>query len=153
MPAREARQFHCLIAHFLIDQLLEFAHALGDSTREGALQSRSQCVPVDFAHFGEIAQPEFLHPAVALAEHLRAEVSPPDATETSLMTELDKVDGLLSALSPDNPVRSLIAIRFRDLLKKIGDPGDHGVARELSDATDEEMLEFIHHELGRPSDD
>jgi NADPH:quinone reductase-like Zn-dependent oxidoreductase/short-subunit dehydrogenase/acyl carrier protein len=93
--------------------------------------------------------------AAALAGRLRAELAGDGAAAIApLFTELDKLETLMSEISPDNDdVRMRIMTRLQGFLTKWSDTGGRSksetVAQKIDSATDEEVLEFIHKELGR----
>jgi NAD(P)-dependent dehydrogenase (short-subunit alcohol dehydrogenase family)/acyl carrier protein len=90
-------------------------------------------------------------PAV-LAEYLRAEEFPDQATPAPLVDELDKLEFLLSKTTPDDATRELITGRLKGLVSKWGigvQPESQPVAQKIDSATDDEIFKFIHKELGR----
>jgi len=92
----------------------------------------------------------------ALAEYLRTEVLHDGSTEVvPVFAELDRIESIMSAL--DDVIRTQVATRLRHILSKWNESGDQTdsaavVTQQLETATDDEMLEFIHKELGRPLD-
>ncbi|WP_020502088.1 type I polyketide synthase, partial [Sciscionella marina] len=95
----------------------------------------------------------FDHPnPVALAELLRTELLGEDAP-TGLVEELDRFEALLSGAAPDEDTHELIAARLQRVLTQWRGNGgaakDKAVAEHIEAASDDEMFEFIHKELGR----
>jgi acyl carrier protein len=91
----------------------------------------------------------------ALAEYLRTEVLRDGSTEVvPLFAELDRIESIMSVVAPDDVIRTQVATRLRNILSKWNESGDEAdsaaVTQKLEAATDDEMLEFIHKELGRP---
>ena len=92
-------------------------------------------------------------PAV-LAEYLWAAGFTEEVTTTSpLFDEFDKLESLLSAMTPDDVTRTQITARLQSFLSKLNDAGakseSQEVAQKIGSATDDEIFEFIHKELGR----
>ncbi|AKT41248.1 type I polyketide synthase [Chondromyces crocatus] len=107
----------------------------------------------------------FDHPTPsALARFLRAEVLPGEATRHGpASAELDRLEALLSAMSPEDLARSGITGRLQALLSRwgaglgsTGDPGqgtaekadDENVETRLRAATADELFDFIDQNLG-----
>jgi hypothetical protein len=69
-----------------------------------------------------------------------------------VLSELDKIEAGISALSPDHDLDAVQA-RLRSLLSRLGDrqsaDGDVPVTRKLETATDDELFEFINREFGK----
>ncbi|MFI2652798.1 SDR family NAD(P)-dependent oxidoreductase, partial [Micromonospora fulviviridis] len=92
---------------------------------------------------------------LALARHLRTLVvqDGPGAT-AGLLSELEKVDGLFAAGAPDPLTRQKLLVQMQAFLARWGDdrsaPAETPVAPTLDGATDAELFEFIHRELGGP---
>jgi short-subunit dehydrogenase len=91
----------------------------------------------------------------ALAGYLRTEVLQDDPADVvPLLAELDRIESIISAATPDNAIRTQVATRLRNILSKWNGSGDDAdsvtVTQKLEAATDDEMLEFIHKEFGRP---
>ncbi|HEX4701678.1 MAG TPA: SDR family NAD(P)-dependent oxidoreductase, partial [Pseudonocardiaceae bacterium] len=97
----------------------------------------------------------FDHPTPAeLARFIRSELV--DDTPTgadAVLAELDRLDAVVSRISPVDGDFGLIASRLRSMLSRLGDANDSqgvaGVAQQLEAATDDEIFDFIHRELGR----
>uniref|UniRef100_UPI0038990301 type I polyketide synthase n=1 Tax=Amycolatopsis rhabdoformis TaxID=1448059 RepID=UPI0038990301 len=92
-------------------------------------------------------------PAV-LAEHLREELTDGAEGASALDAELDRLEASLRAAAPDGVTRGGIAARLRRMLAALTetDEAETGVADRLSDASADEVLDFIDHELGRLTD-
>jgi acyl transferase domain-containing protein/acyl carrier protein len=93
------------------------------------------------------------HPnAAALARHLWAQEFPVEAQDP-LIAELDKFESLVSKLARGEEARGIVGTRLKRLLAKLADAAsqDDGqaVARKIESATDDEVISFIHAELGR----
>jgi acyl carrier protein len=93
---------------------------------------------------------------MALAEYLRTEVLQDGSTEVvPLFAELDRIESIMSVVAPDDVIRTRVATRLRNILSKWNESADEAgsaaVTQKLETATDDEMLEFIHKELGRPA--
>ncbi|WP_444843225.1 type I polyketide synthase [Amycolatopsis kentuckyensis] len=73
--------------------------------------------------------------------------------EVSLLTELDRIETLVSGVSPEDAAFGQITSRLRTMLDKLGEArapdGRPRVAHQLEAATDDEIFDFIHRELGR----
>jgi hypothetical protein len=95
----------------------------------------------------------FDHPTpLRLAAALRDGLAP--APEPTAAAELDRLESVISAISPDDPVYEEITGRLRTMLSRMGEGRagavrGSGVAERLDAATDDEIFEFIHKELGR----
>jgi NAD(P)-dependent dehydrogenase (short-subunit alcohol dehydrogenase family)/acyl carrier protein len=89
----------------------------------------------------------------ALAEYLWAEEFHDEATSISLVEEFDKLEALLSGITPDDDARGLVTARLQGFLSKwssIGvQPESQSAAQRIESATDDEVFKFIHTELGR----
>jgi acyl carrier protein len=72
--------------------------------------------------------------------------------DQAVLSELDKIEAGISALSPDHDLDAVQA-RLRSLLSRLGDrqsaDGDVPVTRKLETATDDELFEFINREFGK----
>ncbi|MEV4148838.1 type I polyketide synthase [Amycolatopsis sp. NPDC049691] len=94
----------------------------------------------------------FDHPTpAALAGFLLAALV---GEEVSVLTELDRIEALVSGVSPEDAAFGQITSRLRTMLDKLGearasDDGRPRVAQQLEAATDDEIFDFIHRELGR----
>lgn len=100
----------------------------------------------------------FDHPTpLDLTALLRAEFAgeqqelPP---EQAVLSDLDKLEAGISALSPDHDLDAVQA-RLRSLISTLGDrqSAETGqpVSRKLETASDDELFEFIHREFGKSS--
>ncbi|MFC5944003.1 acyltransferase domain-containing protein, partial [Micromonospora harpali] len=92
---------------------------------------------------------------LALARHLRTLVVADGATATEgLLSELEKLDGLFAASAPDQLTRQKLLVQMQAFLARWGDdrpaPADAPVAPTLDGASDAELFDFIHRELGGP---
>jgi acyl carrier protein len=89
----------------------------------------------------------------ALAEYLWAEEFQDEAATTHLLDEFDRLESLLSAVSPDEITRTKIITRLQSFLSKWSNggtsPASENVAEKIESATDDEIFEFIHKEFGR----
>ncbi|WP_438871121.1 type I polyketide synthase [Paractinoplanes durhamensis] len=99
----------------------------------------------------------FDHPTPAeLAAHLRAELVGDDAATTaSVHQDLDRLDAALSGLVADDAERGDLARRLQAILSNLTGSSVTGaeadaVSEHLETATDEDLLNFIHREFGRP---
>jgi acyl carrier protein len=93
----------------------------------------------------------FDHPApAALAAFLRAELLG-DPGEAGLTEELDRFEALLAGAAPDEQTHELVAARLQRVLARWTESraGGEPVAGRIEAASDDEMFEFIHRELGR----
>ncbi|MDI5937411.1 phosphopantetheine-binding protein, partial [Micromonospora sp. DH15] len=92
---------------------------------------------------------------LALARHLRTLVVADGATATEgLLSELEKLDGLFAASAPDQLTRQKLLVQMQAFLARWGDDrptsADAPVAPTLDGASDAELFDFIHRELGGP---
>jgi NADPH:quinone reductase-like Zn-dependent oxidoreductase/malonyl CoA-acyl carrier protein transacylase/acyl carrier protein len=89
----------------------------------------------------------------ALAAFLRVSMFGEDTGSAAILKELDKLESLLSGVTQDDTSYELIGDRFKRVLSKWRDAGDESksqtVAQKMKSATDDEIFEFIHKELGR----
>ncbi|MPY64343.1 SDR family NAD(P)-dependent oxidoreductase [Streptomyces spongiae] len=90
---------------------------------------------------------------VALADQLRRELLPQQQTTvTTVLSEIDKLESVLSAASLNVSERAATASRLQELLARWRDsahePSAAGVVSELASATDQELIEFIGNEFG-----
>jgi acyl carrier protein len=96
---------------------------------------------------------DYPNPSV-LAEYLRAQLFQDEGEGPGLLAELDRLDALVSdGPAPDGELHEQVAARLQRLLgawNGLG-PGDGGaeVAKKIESASDDEIFEFIHKELGR----
>ncbi|MGK5673963.1 type I polyketide synthase, partial [Micromonospora sp. URMC 106] len=91
----------------------------------------------------------------ALARHLRDQlVEDGAAAAAPLLAELDRLDGVFAASAPDRLTRQKLLVQLQAFVARWGD--DRGPVEEkpvthaLDDATDAEIFDFIHRELGGP---
>ncbi|MFD0632061.1 phosphopantetheine-binding protein [Catenulispora yoronensis] len=96
---------------------------------------------------------DYPNPSV-LADHLRAQWFPADADGLPLLAELDKLDALLSGATPDGELHEQVTARLQRFLATwsgIGSAAGDGaeVAKRIESASDDEIFDFIHRELGR----
>ncbi|QFY07528.1 SDR family NAD(P)-dependent oxidoreductase [Nonomuraea phyllanthi] len=90
----------------------------------------------------------FDHPTVAdLADHLLAEIAP-DAPGTSVLAEIARLEAGWALAPFDDETRATVVARLHELIAQVGAPGDDGAAERISDATDDEIFDFIDNELG-----
>ena len=73
--------------------------------------------------------------------------------EVSVLGELDRIEALVSGVSPDDDTFGQITSRLQTMLNKLGEAraseGRPRAAQQLEGATDDEIFDFIHRELGR----
>jgi NADP-dependent 3-hydroxy acid dehydrogenase YdfG/acyl carrier protein len=99
----------------------------------------------------------FDHPTPqALATWLRSAIAPDQSASASaipLLTELDRLETMLSSASPDDLTRIKVATRLQSLLSNWTDSpeqADESVeVSQLESASDDEIISFINKELGR----
>jgi acyl carrier protein len=88
-----------------------------------------------------------------LAEYFRAEIlQGRDAITDALFAELDKVESVLSSVSSEDATRARVATRLQELLSNWGVAAQadrEAITQKIESASDDEILEFIHKELGR----
>jgi acyl carrier protein len=96
---------------------------------------------------------DYPNPSV-LADHLRAQWFPADADGLPLLAELDKLDALLSGGTADGELHEQVTARLQRFLATwsgiapaAGDGAE--VAKRIESASDDEIFDFIHRELGR----
>ncbi|WP_442906958.1 type I polyketide synthase [Kitasatospora sp. NBC_01246] len=91
-------------------------------------------------------------PAV-LAEYLWNEEFRDGSGPVSLVEEVDRLGSVLTGAAPDEKTHQLITDRLQELLSQwmeVGAPTEtQAVAEKIGSATDDEIFEFIHKELGR----
>ncbi len=93
----------------------------------------------------------FDHPNPAvLADYLWGEKFR-DTAPLSLAAELDRLDAVLSGAEPDGELHDQVAARLQGFLTKWNDlkAESQGVSQKIESASDDEIFEFIHKELGR----
>ncbi len=87
----------------------------------------------------------------ALAEFVDGELG--GGGEVSVLAELERIESLISRISPDDGAHPLVLSRLRTMLSVLGEGQDRTdgatVAEKLDSATDDEIFEFINKELGR----
>ncbi|WP_072477681.1 type I polyketide synthase [Amycolatopsis australiensis] len=97
----------------------------------------------------------FDHPTpAALAGFLRSALAGDRVpAPAAALAELDRIEALVSGVSPEDAAFGLITGRLRTMLDKLGEArasdGRPRVAQRLEGATDDEIFDFIHRELGR----
>ncbi|MFV2116697.1 SDR family NAD(P)-dependent oxidoreductase, partial [Micromonospora sp. LOL_025] len=91
----------------------------------------------------------------ALARHLRDQlVEDGAAAAAPLLAELERLDGVFAADAPDRLTRQKLLVQLQAFVARWGD--ERGPVEEkpathtLDDATDAEIFDFIHRELGGP---
>ncbi|MFI5960501.1 beta-ketoacyl reductase, partial [Cryptosporangium sp. NPDC051539] len=95
----------------------------------------------------------FDHPTpAALGAHLREHLIPP-ARPRSVLDELEQIEASLLATELDDDTRGGVAVRLRQLLQKVDGRSARGadtsVTERLEQASENELLDFIDHQLGR----
>ncbi|MFK0247937.1 type I polyketide synthase [Amycolatopsis azurea] len=89
----------------------------------------------------------------AVADHLWSEQFQDEARPASLVEEVDRLGSLLTEAAPDEKTHELIAERLQSLLSRWTDAGARdgraNAAEKLESASDDEIFDFIHTELGR----
>ncbi|ASQ92837.1 type I polyketide synthase [Streptomyces sp. 11-1-2] len=102
----------------------------------------------------------FDHPTPSAVVRLLRELLVPAgvAPGGSLLTRLDALDAALTGGIADREQRARIAVRLRELLRKVdgpwqGDDGDDPAEEDLASASDEELFQALDNELTVPSDD
>ncbi|GCD47593.1 type I polyketide synthase [Streptomyces paromomycinus] len=96
----------------------------------------------------------FDHPTPqAAADHLWSEQFQDGTGAVSLVEEVDRLGSLLTGAAPDEKTYDMVTERLHHLLaqwKESGAPQEsQAVADKIGSATDDEIFEFIHRELGR----
>ncbi|MFG2098933.1 phosphopantetheine-binding protein, partial [Streptomyces sp. NPDC048612] len=99
-----------------------------------------------------------------LAEHLAAESAPSGASGASglsaVIEEIDRIERASETVGADPLARTKVAMRLQSLLSKWSAPefdeqpsatGEKEDPEDITSATDEELFEFIHRNIGRPS--
>ena len=94
------------------------------------------------------------HPnPAALARYLWDTESARRRPRDPLVAELDRLESLFSNLTQDGGAREMAGNRLKRLLAKLTDATSQEdgqvVARRIESATDDEIINFIHAELGR----
>ncbi|WP_170107954.1 type I polyketide synthase, partial [Micromonospora echinospora] len=92
---------------------------------------------------------------LALARHLRTLVVEDGVAATAgLLSELEKLDGLFAASAPDPLTRQKLLVQMQAFLARWGDdratPVEAPAVPTLDGASDAELFDFIHRELGGP---
>jgi acyl carrier protein len=89
----------------------------------------------------------------ALAEYLLAAGLQDTPPPVPLLAELDKLGSLMSAATQDDRTRQEVTDRLQELLSRWTSTGSQAdsqsAAQKIQSATDDEIFEFIHKELGR----
>ncbi|MEU9510859.1 type I polyketide synthase, partial [Micromonospora sp. NPDC048170] len=91
----------------------------------------------------------------ALARHLRDRLVEDGAAAAGpLLAELDRLDGVFTASAPDRLTRQKLLVQLQAFVARWGDERgpveEEPAAHALDDATDAEIFDFIHRELGGP---
>ncbi|WP_344319612.1 SDR family NAD(P)-dependent oxidoreductase, partial [Streptomyces yatensis] len=102
----------------------------------------------------------FDHPTPTAVVRLLGELLVPAgaAPTGSLLAGLDTLDAALTGGIADREQRARIAVRLRELLRKVdgpwhGEDGDDPAEEDLASASDEELFQALDNELTVPSDD
>ncbi|WP_394814039.1 type I polyketide synthase [Streptomyces litchfieldiae] len=89
-----------------------------------------------------------------LAGHLEAELSAAHSgNDWPMLSELDKIESALSAISSDRNARATLATRLQDILTKLGaaqdaqDGTDSSTVDRIESASDDDIFDFIDNEL------
>nr|UPI48940.1 type I polyketide synthase [Micromonospora sp.] len=91
--------------------------------------------------------------AAALAEHLATELLPSGSDPAaSLLTEIERLEGVLRDAAPASAARTRIANRLRALLWKVDDDETPPAGGDLGTASDAELFDVLDNELGVPHD-
>jgi NADP-dependent 3-hydroxy acid dehydrogenase YdfG len=97
----------------------------------------------------------FDHPTpAAIAGYLLSRLAPAEAAAptAALFQDLDRLAVTVTAIAPDDDSRAAVAARLRTLLRSLGDDpegsADEAKAADLSEASAEDLLDFIDNELG-----
>ncbi|MFI1369356.1 type I polyketide synthase [Streptomyces griseochromogenes] len=89
----------------------------------------------------------------ALADYLWNEEFQDDSAPISLVEEVDRLGSLLTGATPDENTYQMITDRLQGLLSqwsKVGASAERqAVAEKIGSASDDEIFDFIHKELGR----
>ncbi|MEV0882011.1 type I polyketide synthase, partial [Micromonospora echinofusca] len=91
----------------------------------------------------------------ALARHLRDRLAEDGATAAApLLAELERLDGVFAADAPDRLTRQKLLVQLQAFVARWGDERgpveEKPASQTLDDATDAEIFDFIHRELGGP---
>ncbi|MFG1778108.1 type I polyketide synthase, partial [Micromonospora sp. NPDC049048] len=91
----------------------------------------------------------------ALARHLRDRlVEDGAAAAAPLLAELERLDGVFAADAPDRLTRQKLLVQLQAFVARWGDERgpveEKAATHTLDDATDAEIFDFIHRELGGP---
>jgi NAD(P)-dependent dehydrogenase (short-subunit alcohol dehydrogenase family)/acyl carrier protein len=96
---------------------------------------------------------DYPSPAV-LAEYLWTEEFSGAAVPIPLVEELDKLESLLSDTTPDDATYEMVTARLRGCLSRWSNIEvslkNQAVAQQIESASDDEIFDFIHNELGGP---
>jgi candicidin polyketide synthase FscB len=92
-------------------------------------------------------------PAVLAGYLWAGELQDGETAAAPVLDEFDRLESLLSEVSPDDAIRSRIAARLQGFLTKWSNNGSgqksENVAQKIESATDDEIFEFINKELGK----
>jgi hypothetical protein len=67
----------------------------------------------------------------------------------SALAELDRIELLLSGFSSDEDAISVVTARLHTMLDRLGGGRGDASRQHLQTASDDELFDFIHRELGR----
>jgi acyl carrier protein len=88
-----------------------------------------------------------------LAEYLWAAQFKDEAAPVPLAEEFDRLESLLSEITPDDDTFELVNARLQGFLAKWGGSGiqakSNALAKKIESSTDDEIFELIHKEFGR----
>ncbi|MEV0136842.1 SDR family NAD(P)-dependent oxidoreductase, partial [Dactylosporangium sp. NPDC050688] len=91
----------------------------------------------------------------ALAAHLHAEATGgvPGNPQLPILADLDKVESLISVISPEDDLHAAVRTRLHVMLSKLDKArtaeSESATSLQFDAATDDELFSFIHEELGR----
>ncbi|MEZ0096362.1 phosphopantetheine-binding protein [Streptacidiphilus sp. EB129] len=90
---------------------------------------------------------------VALSGHLLAELTVTEEPgQPPVLDGLDQLEAAILEISPDDGLRAAVRTRLHVMLSKLDKPGSDeadSASTRLESATDDEIFQFIHEELGR----
>ncbi|MET7424044.1 type I polyketide synthase [Dactylosporangium sp. NPDC005555] len=91
----------------------------------------------------------------ALAAHLFGEATggAPENPQLPILADLDKVEALISVISPEDDLHAAVRTRLHVMLSKLDKArtaeSESATSLQFDAATDDELFSFIHEELGR----